>query len=157
MLLKSIDTHKAPGNDNLPNAILKIGAYPLSYPIYRIFSQSLSGGYVPNIWKKADIIPIHKGGDKSKVTNYRPISLLPTLSKILERLVYRHIFDHVSPVLSPFQHGFYPKRSCLTNLASLLPHAYSAIENKSQLDIIYTDFSKAFDIVPHHISHTYTF
>ncbi len=108
----------------------------------------------PSNWKSANIVAIHKSGSRQNVANYRPISLLPLISKVFERILCNHLWRHVQPAISEQQHGFVPGRDCTTNLTSLLQEAYSAVDRRGQLDIIYTDFSKAFDRVSHkHLIH----
>ena len=93
--------------------------------------------------------PIFKKGDKKSAQNYRSVSLLSRFGKTLERVVYDVLYHRVSPVLCAEQHGFIPKRSCVTNLATYLKHAWEAISDGCQTDAIYTDYSAAFQSVNH--------
>ena len=77
------------------------------------------------------------------------MSILPLLSKVFERILSNVIYSHVSGAIVDEQHGFVKHRSCATNLAVLMKHAYDAIDDRDQLDVIYTDYSKAFDRVDH--------
>ena len=95
------------------------------------------------------IVAIHKSGKKQNVANYRPVSLLPLVSKVFERVLCTQLVRHVQPAISEHQHGFVPGRDCTTNLTALLQEAYSAVDRRGQLDVMYTDFSKAFDRVDH--------
>jgi hypothetical protein len=147
--LESLNVHKAMGGDGLPAVVLKNCADELSIPLTIIFNRSIDEGFFPTIWKRALVVPIHKKGNKADVRNYRPVSLLPIASKICEKLVCKHVFNHVRCVLSEHQHGFVPGRSCETNLATLLREARLAFNGAGQMDVIYTDFSKAFDKVNH--------
>ena len=88
-------------------------------------------------------------GAKDHVENYRPISLLPIVSKVFERFVLNSIMDHLYQVISPKQHGFCTGRSCVTNLLDALDHIGSLLDGSSQVDTIYLDMSKAFDKVSH--------
>ena len=81
--------------------------------------------------------------------NYRSVSLLPLFSKVLERVVFSTLVSHVRPALSCQQHGFMPGRSCITNLGSMLHTAWDNISAGSQTDVIYTDYSSAFQSVNH--------
>ena len=83
--------------------------------------------------------------------NYRSVSLLPLFGKVLEKVVYDELLRHVSPVLSEAQHGFLPHRSCVTNLATYLHHAWASISDGRQTDTIYTDFSAALQFVNHQL------
>ena len=92
---------------------------------------------------------IFKKGSKKLPSNYRAVSLLPLLGKVLERVIYNNLLQHVKPALTHAQHGFLPQRSCETNLATLLKTAWESISDSSQTDIIYTDYSAAFQSVNH--------
>ena len=95
------------------------------------------------------ISPIFKSGDRSSVRNYRPISLLCTVSKVLERIVHEKIIDFLSPTISSHQFGFLRKRSVLQQLLVFLHNILSSLSTNSQVDVIYLDISKAFDSIPH--------
>ena len=85
--LESLDVSKSMGVDGIPSKLLKSCALALYIPIHHLFSVSLTKHIIPNEWKCHSITPIHTSGDKAQVTNYRPISLLCIISKVLERLV----------------------------------------------------------------------
>jgi len=101
---------------------------------------------VPNDWKRHNIIPVFKSGDKSTVKNYHPISLLCNVSKVLERLLYNRILDFYSDSISCHQYGFCKNKS---TLQQLLLHFDDLCSDRRQTDSIYLDFSKAFDSVSH--------
>ena len=91
-----------------------------------------------------------KSGDRSSISNYRPISLLCSISKVLERLVYDKVFEFVGQSISCFQFGFLRNHSCLQQLLLFLNNVVDSFTNKHQFDtILYLDFRKAFDKVPH--------
>ena len=92
--------------------------------------------------------PIHKKGDRDKVNNYRPVSLLSIVSKIMERCIYNHIYSFVSKDISEKQHGFFSGRSCNTQLLEVY-HKRGEFLAKGFQTVIYLDFIKAFDSVPH--------
>ena len=100
-------------------------------------------------WKPANIVPIFKKGKRDFVENYRPISLLPVISKVLERCVLAGLRDHISHLISREQHGFLAGRSCVTQLTSVLHYIGSQLDAGKQIGIIYLDMSKAFDKVDH--------
>ena len=104
---------------------------------------------MPDEWKLANIIPVHKKGKKQHVENYRPISLLSVLSKVLERFVLTKIRDHLLCLINNAQHGFIPGRSCTTQLLQVLRLIGSLLDSGKQTDAIYIDMSKAFDKVDH--------
>ena len=121
----------------------------LCVPLANLFRMALRSGTYPSQWKVANFVVIHKSGKRQNVSNYRPISLLPHVSKVFERILSGHIMQHVLPAVSEQQHGFVPGRDCSTNLTSLLQAANRAVDQGRQLDVVYTDFSKAFDRVSH--------
>ena len=144
-----VSPNKACGTDNISARIIIECADELAVPLTKICKLSVTSGVFPERWKRANIIPLHKKGDKKDPSNYRSVSLLPLFGKILERVVFDQLFHHVSPVLSPHQHGFIPKRSCSTNLSSYLKYAWDAMSDGYQTDVIYTDYSAAFQSVNH--------
>ena len=101
------------------------------------------------MWKCAYVSPIHKKGDRDKVNNYRPVSLLSIVSKIIERCIYNHIYGFVSKDISEKQHVFFSGRSCNTQLLEVYHKIGEFLDKGCQTDVIYLDFSKAFDSVPH--------
>ena len=107
-VLKALQTGKASGPDAINNIILKELTKPLSSPLSDLFKASLIKGQVPALWKQANVTPIHKKNDPSDIINYRPISLLSTVGKVLEKNVRKYIFnflmDHA--VLTTLQSGF---------------------------------------------------
>ncbi|PFX12211.1 putative RNA-directed DNA polymerase from transposon X-element [Stylophora pistillata] len=109
-----------------------------------LFNKSLRLGTLPEDWKLANVVPAYQKDHKDQGENYRPISLLPIVSKVLERCIFNNIKDHVLSLIAKCQHGFIAGRSCVTQLVG----AY--LDNGGQVDIIYLDMSKAFDKVSHH-------
>ena len=148
-VLDSVKVSKACGPDNISARIIRECAAELSVPLAKLCVLSLQQGIFPQRWKQANIVPIYKKGDKKMPGNYRSISLLPLFGKVLEKIVYDELLHHVSPVLSSAQHGFLPRRSCVTNLATYLQHAWTSMSDGCQTDAVYTDFSAAFQSVNH--------
>jgi len=145
--LSSLDPHKATGIDGISPAILRNCAIVLTKPLHYLFSQSIRDHSLPAEWQIHCITPIFKSGDKNSVTNYRPISLLCITSKILERIIYNKVIASIYNSISTHQFGF--MRGCST-LQQLLIFLSSIHEHsKAQTDVIYLDFAKAFDRVPH--------
>jgi hypothetical protein len=147
--LMTLDPSKAIGPDGLPTKLLKLFADQLAAPLCYLFNKSLSMGHVPAQWKLANIIPIYKKGDHHCANNYRPISLLPVVSKVMERCVYDIIILHLRPKITPVQYGFLANRSIDSQLLSTFSDIIYNYDNKLQTDIVYFDIAKAFDSVPH--------
>ena len=125
--LLSLDTNKATGPDEIPPRILKDCAHQIAPSLCLIFNQSLQLGSLPEEWKLANIIPIHKKGDISNVENYRPISLLGVTSKVLKRCVLRKLREYLTSLINSAQHGFTPGRSCTTQLVEVLHYIGSIL------------------------------
>ena len=130
-------------------SVLKHCASSLVEPVTKLFNLSLSTSKVPDEWKVHKICPIPKSKDVIDVTKYRPISLLCILSKVLESLVYDRLISFVRPQLSKSQFGFLKNRSCITQLLLSYSKITESMEIKCSSDVIFLDFAKAFDSVPH--------
>ena len=106
---------------------------------------------IPTIWKKANVTAIFKKGEKSKAENHRPISLTSVPGKLMERLVKNAIVEHMTTnnLFSEAQHGFSKGKSCVTQLLEYLEDITEAMDNRNDVDVIYLDFCKAFDKIPH--------
>ena len=142
----SLDVSKAAGCDGISPKLLKHCALPLYQPLYHLFSLSLSQHYVLHERCKHLIKPIFKSGNKNDAKNYRPISLLCIVSKVLEKIIYNGVIDFVRSSVSTVQFGFL--KGCST-LQQLLIFVNSLINNPTQSDVVYLDFRKAFDSVAH--------
>jgi len=147
--LKNVDSSKAPGPDNIPTCIYKDCAETLTASITALFNYSLTIAKLPHEWKRANVVPVFKKGNPALTNNYRPISLLPVISKILERCIYNRIITYLRPKLTSMQHGFLAKCSTSTQLLTVLSKINNILDSRVQTDIIYFDLSKAFDSVPH--------
>lgn len=149
--LSRLNVRKGPGGDGIPTIFLRNCADNLALPLKILFNLSLSEGHFPAEWKKALIVPIFKSGDRQNVQNYRPISILSTVSKVFESLMYDHLLAAFKTKIIPEQHGFFPGRSVESNLLLYTDYILKALDQKTQVDSIYTDFSKAFDKIDHSI------
>ncbi|XP_065664613.1 uncharacterized protein LOC136086256 [Hydra vulgaris] len=139
------------GFDGIHPRVLKYCAAGFATPLTVIFSELLEAGEVPFQWKKAEITPIFKKGCKSNPLNYRPISRTSVPCKVMESLVHRHITDHLNKnkLISSAQDGFQKRKGCVTNLLETYDILTVAARKGYPTDIIFTDFAKAFDKVPH--------
>ena len=113
--------------------------------------MSLATGNLPSVWKRASIVQIPKSQHHSSPSNYRPISLLPIISKTLERHVYALIMRHLQEnhPLSAFQWGFLEGRSTVSALLHITNQWFQALEAGNDICAVFFDFKKAFDSVPH--------
>ena len=149
--LNGLKHGKAPGPDAVYTFILKSFADLLCVPLAIIFNRSLHEGVVPSDWKRANVSPIFKKGVRSLPGNYRPVSLTSVVCKVLESIIRDSIVKYFDDnnMIGDSQHGFRQHRSCLTNLLEFMEDMTSAIDRGRPVDIIFLDFQKAFDKVPH--------
>lgn len=149
--LDFLQVEKASGPDELSPKVLKACSCIVSKYLYIIFCKSLETGLLPKEWKKTHVVPVHKGGSKSTVDYYRPISLSCIGCKVMEHIMYSNIMKHLEDSLffCPNQHGFRKGVSCSTQLIELFHDLVSVAENRLQTDAIFLDFRKAFDSVSH--------
>ena len=150
-LLSHVDSRKSSGADDVPGVFLKKFAVELAPSICTLFNMSLSCGTVPSVFKQARITPVFKGGDETQPQQYRPISLLPILSKILERLVQRRVMAYLvnKNLLPSAQFAYRPQHSTEDSLVLLTDKLLHARDRHSHTGVVSVDLSKAFDRVNH--------
>ena len=105
-ILDNLDINKAQGPDAISGAVLKNCSETLAYPLSILFNLSYNTGCIPQEWKLANVVPVHKKDDKSKVTNYRPISLTSLVMKVFERILYDELLTRTIDKIDTRQHGF---------------------------------------------------
>ena len=141
-----------PGPDGIPSIILKECAASLAIPLSSIFTSSLNTGIFPIAWKKSFVFPVHKKGNKLEVSNYRGISSLCATSKLLELIVLEFLTQNRQNYIVDTQHGFVKHRSTTTNLVWYSSFLARTLQERKQVDAIYTDLSAAFDKLNHRIA-----
>ena len=143
--------NKAAGVDDLNSSFILGSKDGLVKPLEMIFKHSLETGEIPNDWKKANVTAIFKKGSKKEASNYRPVSLTSHVCKILERIIKEDLVSYLesNKLILDSQHGFRNKKSCLTNLLEFTQFVGNKIDAGEPVDVIYLDFQKAFDKVPH--------
>ena len=146
-------TGKSAGYDNIPMSIIKRSINSIFSPLTHIVNLSIVHGIVPNELKIARVVPIFKSGDKALFSNYRPISVLPCFSKILERIIYNHVINYLNDfnVLCDNQYGFRKNRSPSLALIDLCNIISSAFDRREHAIGVLLDLSIAFDTVKHAI------
>ena len=115
-VLFNLNPSKAPGPGGLPTIVLKSRARELTTSLCGLFNSSLAEDKLATEWKDALVILVHKKGKKEDVTNYRPISLLCVVSKVLERCIFKHFEEFLCPLFHNAQHGFFQGRSTVTQI-----------------------------------------
>ena len=137
--------------DDISIRLIKLYGKSTAFLLKLLFQSSLEEALVPVDWKKGNIVPVHKKENKSLIKNYRPISLLPILSKIYERLIFNSIFSYVikTNLFTRSQSGFLPGDSCISQLLSTTHKTYKSFDCKPPLDVrsTFLRISKAFDKV----------
>ena len=131
---------KATRPDELPVKILKETADVIAASLTELFNTSHRLGCLPEDWKLANILPVFKKDDKEQAENYRRISLLSVVSKVMERYLFNAIRNHVFNLISACQHGFIAERSCVTQLVEVLDQIGTKLDGGGQVDIIYVAF-----------------
>jgi len=152
-ITSAIKSSNSCGFDGISSNLLKKIIGSIVTPLVHLFNISISTGTVPSHLKVAKVIPIFKSGDKYSFNNYRPISVLPAISKILEKLVYKRIYDFINKhnILTPDQFGFRPKHSTYMAINKLYNQISTSLDNKLCTAGIFLDLSKAFDTLDHQI------
>ena len=129
--------------------MIKICSQSLILPLKIIFEHSLKKGKFPEIWEKANIVPVHKKEDKMLAKDYCPISLLPIFGKMFERVTYNSLFNYFQSnrLFAPSQSGFLPGDPCIAQLLSMIHEIQTAFDENPTVDVkgAFFDISKAFD------------
>ena len=152
-ILVSLNANKAAGPDGVENRILKECAEEMSPSLQTIFRRSIDQGEVPGQWKVAHIVPIHKGGSKAIMANFRPVALTSAICKVLEKIICAAIMSFLTRnnLITPQQHGFVRGHSCQTNIMLCLERWTEFLDEGKSVDIAYFDYAKAFDKVSHRL------
>ena len=149
--LRTLDTSKANGPDGISAKMLKETATSIAPSVTKLFNLSLKSGCFPTLWKLSHVVPIPKSNDYTNPSNYRPISLLSILSKVLERHIHTVLTEHLSQhhLLSEMQWGFQTKKSTTLALLSVTHDWFQSLDSGAEVCAVFFDFKKAFDTVPH--------
>ena len=149
--IKKFPRKKETGVDDLPTTLLKDCASLISQPICHIINLSITTGIVPRIWKTAKITPVFKSGDPDKPENYQPISVLPALSKLLERAVHSQLIEYLenNELLSKVQFGYRSKRSTSSAATIFVDDIRREMDKGKLTGAVFLDLTKAFDTISH--------
>ena len=133
--------------DGYPPIFLKCLSNVLAFPLQLLFESSFASGMIPHQWKSSVIIPLHKKGNRSQPTSYRPIALTSVICKVMESIIVDTLSTYLKSnnLISDAQHGFIRKRSPCTQLLQSLDDWTMAVDRKSQTDVLHIDFARAFD------------
>lgn len=152
-IIHKLKSSSSAGVDDISSRLLKLCEDELSRPLADIINKSLAQGVFPHKLKMSKVYPLHKQGKKNDVANFRPISLIPTVSKIIEKVVLTQLLQHlkISQLLPENQHGFISGKSTITALVDLVENIIDNIEAGNTVNSIFLDLSKAFDCLNHNL------
>ena len=152
-LLRGLDVNKAVGVDAISAKLLRIAAPGISASLASLFNHSLESGQIPQEWKSANVTPVQKGGSNVDISNFRPVSVLPVVSKVFERLLHQQLYDYLQhySILHPVQSGFRPQHTTQDVLVSMVDNWRKALDENELVGVAMVDLSKAFDMVNHSI------
>ena len=149
--LNNLKIKKTPQKSDTPLKIIKENVDIISHFLYHNFNNSLSCATFPTSMKYADVIPIHKKDDKTDKENYRPISILPNLSKVYERLMYNQIYPYFDTLFSKFQCGFRKGFNSQHCLSAIIEKRGKTLDKGGETGVVLTDLSEAFDCIDHNL------
>ena len=152
-LITELPSKRSSGPDNISNVLLKELAPILSEPLSIIVNQSMQTGIFPDIMKLAEVVPLYKGKSRENETNYRPISLLTTMSKVMEKVVYQRVYQFLTNTgqICETQYGFCSNHSCEHAIAQVIGNILKNLEGNESTIAVMLDLSKAFDTIEHRI------
>lgn len=151
-IIKTFETSKTSGLDNIPMKVFKDFMLVYCSEFTRLVNMSIKNADFPGTWQIGKIVPIPKSGDRTQLTNWRPITLLPIISKLVEKVIQQQMMSFLSKnnLLSKAQYGFLPKKSTMDAIIKLTEEIYNMNNNKLT-SCVYIDMRKAFDTVNHTI------
>jgi hypothetical protein len=141
--------NKATGVDKISARLLKATKHTISEPLCNLINYTLDAASFPNRLKEAQVVPIFKKKDSLDKQNYRPVSILPYISKIFEKAINEQLADFFNGIFNPFLSAFRPGHGCQTTLIRLVEDWRSALDRHEYVAAILMDLSKAFDCLPH--------
>ena len=149
--IKNLNINKPTTFKNIPAKIIVENKEMLSPFLSNIFNELILRGIFPDLLKMADITPVHKKDDTSNKENYRPVSILPSISKIFEKKIYEQIYNYMNNHLSQYLCGFRPGYSSQYCLINMLEKWKKALDKRHNTGALLTDLSKAFDCLNHEL------
>ena len=152
-IIRALNIYKPRGYDDISIRMIKICDKSLTKPLIILFKNSTKSSYYPDIWKRSNIILVHKNNDKQLVNDYRTLSLLPIFGKKSEKIIFNRIYNFLleEEVLNPNQSGFCPSDSCVNQQLAIIHEMFEAFHCNPSLEVksVFLDISTAFDKVWH--------
>ena len=152
-IVSTLPAKTSSGHDNISNILLKEIIDPLASVLVDVFNKSMATGRFPEIMKLAEVVPLYKSKEHYLENNYRPISLLMTMSKILEKIMYKRVYSFLQDTGQIYdnQYGFRANHSCEHAVGQLVGSVVKDLENRHNVACVMLDLSKAFDTIDHSI------
>ena len=148
-LLKSTNPRKATGCDRIPPKLLKLAADELAYPVTNLINMSIVHSTFPQRMKMAELSPLYKAKDSLERSNYRPLSILPAISKLFERIYYDQLYAYFHEIFVDMLSAYRPKYGCQHVLLKLIEDWKKALDEREHVGAVLMDLSKAFDVISH--------
>lgn len=141
------------GPDGIENKFIKIGSHVLAVPLASLFNLSITSCKFPLAWKCVKVTPLHKGGDPENINNYRPISIINSVVKVFEKIIFLQLSNYLADnnLLSQCQSGFRKYFSTTTALLKFTNDVFSSFDNRMCTGALFLDLTKAFDLVDHYL------
>ena len=150
-LLTTLDVKKSHGPDKLSPKLLKISTPALAAPLTKLLNFCIETSTWPKDWKLSNVYPAHKKDDRTSKTNYRPISVLSIIPKMLEKIKFDQLYDAFCPTFSKNMSGFLRGHSCCSALIKITDDWRLALDQKKNVGVVAIDLSKAFDSICHNL------
>ena len=133
-----LDINQGYSPDNISPRLIKYGGQSIAKPLTKLFNKSLQYSKVPIAWKQANVLPLYKKESKNILSNYRPVSLLSVIGKIMERILFKHIYNHFQKkfLLSLWQSGFRPGSSTFTQLLEMYNSFCKAVDDNKEIRVV---------------------
>jgi len=151
--ISELSSTSGAGLDGIENKFIKMGSHVLAAPLALLFNLSFSSSTVPLAWKCAKVIPLHKGGESDNINNYRPISIINSVVKVFEKIIFTQLSNYLAnnDLLSQCQSGFRKHFSTTTALLKFTNDVFLSFDNRMCTGALFLDLTKAFDLVDHYL------
>jgi len=148
-IIKSLASNKASGYDDIPVKFIKNIARSIAHPMTQLINRSIQECVFPSRLKKANITPVYKKKDKLNKDNFRSVNILPILSKVIERVMYKQMYDYMTSLFHCYLSGFREGHGCQDLLLKMTEDLKESLDYGHQIGVVAIDLSKAFDCMPH--------